>query len=166
MELKRQDLRFRVTTQEDAPYLTEWLSDPKILPWFPMTDAREIEDCVRILMGCAKIGAMFTVECNGEPCAMANLYIQPFQKLAHTCLFAIIVSEQMRGKGIGSALMEYLMDQAKNTFHIETLHLEVYEGNPAIHLYERLGFTTFGIQTRFVKEEGGYRGRILMQKKL
>ena len=78
------------------------------------------------------------------PCGMANLYIQPYRKLAHTCLFAIIVKEDMRGKGIGKAMLDYVMEHAKTRFNIEILHLEVYEGNPAKRLYERAGFTEFG----------------------
>ena len=72
----------------------------------------------------------------------------------------------MRGKGVGKALVEQLMKHAKEKFKIEILHLEVYEGNPAKRLYERLGFTPFGCQTRFIKEDGKYIAKIFMQKKL
>ncbi|MBI2810917.1 MAG: GNAT family N-acetyltransferase [Candidatus Melainabacteria bacterium] len=164
--MQESPLKIRLTQAEDAPYLMQWLTDPKILRWFPMYDAREIEDSVRIWIGYSKIEACLTAEWNSEPCGMANLYIQPYKKLAHTCLFAIIVKEEMRGKGIGGKLMEELMKRAKEKFKIETLHLEVYEGNPAKKLYERLGFTEFGRQSKFIKEDGKYLGKILMQKKL
>jgi RimJ/RimL family protein N-acetyltransferase len=162
----KEHLTFRLTRMEDAPFLTKWLSEPDILRWFPMIDAREIEDAVRIWISYSRIEASITAEWDGQPCAMANLYIQPYRKLAHTCLFAIIVKEEMRGKGIGKALLEYIMQHAKTRFHIEILHLEVYEGNPAKRLYERAGFTEFGCQTRFIKEDGKYIGKIFMQKKL
>jgi len=56
---------------------------------------------------------------------------------------------------------------AKERFKIEFLHLEVYEGNPAIRLYQRLGFEQYGFQRQFVKDEDGkYLGKILMQKYL
>lgn len=159
-------LSFRLTRLEDASYLQRWLSDPNILRWFPMFDAREIEDAVRIWIGYSRIESGITAEWNGEPIGMANLYIQPYKKLAHTCLFSIIVKEEMRGKGMGKALIEYLMKHAKEKFKIEILHLEVYEGNPAKHLYERVGFKEFGCQTRFIKEDGKYMAKIFMQKRL
>ncbi len=158
------DLNIRLTRVEDVPYLTQWLSDPAILRWFPMFDAREIEDAVKIWTSYARIEAGLTAEWQGVPCGMANLYIQPYKKLAHTCLFAIIVQENMRGKGIGSALLQRLMQHAKEKFHIEILHLEVYEGNPAKRLYERRGFKEFGAQTRFIKEQGKYLAKTFMQK--
>jgi RimJ/RimL family protein N-acetyltransferase len=157
---------FRLTSVEDAAHLLRWLSDPKIIRWFPMFDAREIEDSVRIWIGYSRIESGITAELNGEPVGMANLYIQPYKKLAHTCLFSIIVKEDMRGKGVGKALLEYLMKYAKEKFKIEILHLEVYEGNPAKRLYERVGFKEFGCQTRFIKEDGKYIGKIFMQKRL
>lgn len=166
MQHSSSPLGFRETLPEDAPPLTQWLSDPNILLWFPMCDAREIEDAVRIWISYAKIGAGITALWNQEPCGMANLYIQPYQKQAHTCLFSIIVKEEMRGKGIGKQLLEQLMKLAKEKFHIEILHLEVYEGNPARRLYERMGFKEFGCQTRFVKENGKYRAKFFLQRPL
>lgn len=159
-------LTFRLTRIEDTAHLLRWLSDPQILRWFPMFDAREIEDAVRIWIGYSRIESGITAEWNGEPVGMANLYIQPYKKLAHTCLFSIIVKEEMRGKGIGKALVEHLMKHAKEKFKIEILHLEVYEGNPAKRLYDRAGFKEFGCQTRFIKQDGKYIAKIFMQKKL
>jgi len=159
-------LHFRPTKLEDAPALTSWLSDPEILRWFPMFDMREIEDAVRIWVGYARLEAGITAEYNGEPVGMANLYIQPYKKLVHTCLFSIIVKSDLRGKGIGSALIEELLKLAKEKFHIEILHLEVYDGNPARRLYERAGFKEFGRQNKFIKENGKYIAKIFMQKKL
>lgn len=159
-------LTFRLTKDEDAPFLLQWLSDPKILRWFPMCDAREIEDAVRIWVGYSRIESGITALWDGVPCGMANLYIQPYKKQAHTCLFSIIVKDEMRGKGVGKGLMEHLMKHAKEKFKIEILHLEVYDGNPARHLYERLGFKEFGRQSHFIKEEGKYTAKIFMQKTL
>ncbi len=158
---------FRLSEQQDAPFLKKWLMDPDILFGFPMEGEKEVDDSVRVWMEYVEKKSGLTALWNGEPCGMALLYIQPFEKLAHTCLFSIIVSPEYRGRGIGTALLENLTDLAKKVFHIEILHLEVYEGNPARRLYERLGFIPFGKHTSFAKESDGmYRGKICMQKKL
>ncbi|MBS0619876.1 MAG: GNAT family N-acetyltransferase [Verrucomicrobia bacterium] len=159
-------ITFRPTNEEDAAPLTKWLTDPQILRWFPMIDAREIEDAVRIWIGYSRMEAGISVDWEGEVCGMANLYIQPFKKLAHTCLFSVIVKEEMRGKGVGGDLLTRLMQHAKEKFQIEILHLEVYEGNPAKNLYQRAGFKEYGRQEHFIKEEGKYLAKIFMQKDL
>lgn len=159
-------VQIRLTQPEDAAHLLKWLSDPEILRWFPMFDAREIEDATRIWIGYSKIEAGLTAEWDKEPCGMANLYIQPYKKLCHTCLFSIIVKEGMRGKGVGKVLIEHLKKLAKEKFKIEILHLEVYDGNPARRLYERTGFKEFGRQSRFIKENGKYTAKVFMQQYL
>ncbi len=157
---------FRPTSMEDASHLMQWLSDPAVLQGFPMIDMKEVEDAVRIWVSYSRIQAGLTVELNDEPCGMANLYIQPYKKLAHTCLFSIIIKEEYRGKGLGSTLLRNLMKLAKHRFGIEILHLEVYQGNPAKKIYERLGFKEFGSQSHFIKENGKYLSKIFMQKNL
>jgi putative acetyltransferase len=129
-------------------------------------DAREIDDSVRIWMGYSKFQSCFTAYIDGVPVGMSTLYLQPYQKFAHQCLFAIIVDEKYRNQGVGKALMEHMINAAKNQFKIEILHLEVYAGNPAIRLYERLGFKEFGRQPRFIKIDGEYIDKIMMQKEL
>lgn len=100
----------------------------------------------------------------GNPAALPLSYLQPYKKLAHQCEFGIIVSSECRNKGIGTKLIKSLMYLAKDHFKIELLQLQVYQDNPAIHLYERLGFTVFGRQTHWLKDDGVYIGRIFMER--
>lgn len=156
----------RLMIPDDAPFLKKWLLVPGILEWFPMCDEREIDDSIRIWMSYIKMEACFTATLDGEVAGVSILYLQPYQKFAHQCLFAIIVAEKFRGKGVGTELMNYMMKQAKEKKQIELLHLEVYEGNPAYRLYEKLGFQEYGRQPHFIKWEGKYFSKILMQKVL
>ncbi len=156
----------RPSDATDEKLLTQWLSQDGVLRWFPLTDLREIEDAARIWISYAQLGAVLTALYDGLPCGIANLYIQPFKKLSHQCLFAIIVDEAYRGKGVGTKLLSDLIDLAKNKFQIELLHLEVYEGNPAIGLYRKFGFTEYGKQEHFIKENGNYISKLFMQKRL
>jgi len=57
------------------------------------------------------------------------------------------------------------MHLAKDKFRIELLHLQVYAENPAVRLYQRLGFTEFGRQNQWIKEiDGTYTGRVFMER--
>lgn len=159
-------ITIRMAEDGDEKHLINWLLQPGVLKWFPLSNLKEIEDAARIWISYSKQHAVLTALWDGIPCGIANLYIQPFKKLAHQCLFAIIVDEAYRGKGVGTRLIEDLIDLAKNRFHLELLHLEVYEGNPAIGLYQKFGFQEYGVQKRFVKEDGVYLSKVLMQKVL
>ena len=150
----------------DQKLLVEWLLQPGVLVGFPLSDLREVEDAARLWVSYAKRGAVLTALSDGTPCGIAVLYLHPHQKLAHQCLFAIIVDERHRNKGVGRKLLEALIELGRTQFHLELLHLEVYEDNPAIHLYERMGFERYGFQRHFVKDNGRYIGKIMMQRRL
>lgn len=156
----------RFGEDSDQKYLIEWLLQPGVLDGFPLFDLREIEDAARIWLSYAKHHAVLTALWDGIPCGIANLYLQPYEKMAHQCLFAIIVDEKYRGKGIGAKLLRELMALAKERFKLEFVHLEVYRGNPAIDLYRRLGFKEYGVHRKFMKSNGQYIDKILMQKYL
>jgi len=163
-----EDLKIRFATPEDKKHLVKWwLEEKEILKWFPMSNEREVEDAANICMSYSKVKAVLIAEYQNEVCGIANLYLQMYQKFAHHALFAVIVSKNKRGKGIGTVLMEELLALAKERFNLKMLNLEVYDGNPAISLYQRLGFEKCGYQKNFIKEpDGTYLGKILMQKKL
>lgn len=160
-------IKIRKTKPEEKELLVQWLSDPETLQWFPMINRQEIEDAARIWISYIQYGAVLTALYQGIPCGVANLYLQPFKKLAHQCLFAIVVDKDYRGKGVGTVLLTELMRLGKETFHLKYLHLEVYENNPAVSLYTKLGFKKFGVQPHFIKtKEHTYLGKLLMQKEL
>jgi ribosomal protein S18 acetylase RimI-like enzyme len=161
------ELIIRFSEMSDAKYMIKWLDDEKILHWFPMSTKAEIEDSVNVCMGYVKYKAILTAEYKKVPCGIACLYLQGFKKFAHQCLFVIVLDQQYRQKGIGTELMKELMVLAKERFGIEILHLEVYDTNPAVSFYEKLGFVKYGYQKNFVKEkDGSYLGKILMEKRL
>lgn len=166
MSKRPEALTIRPSVEEDLVYLKTWFSHASISIGFPMQGDKEVEDALQSWKSYLKLNMGLTALWEGIPCGMAVLYVQSFKKLAHTCLFSIVVSEEKRGCGVGSALLGDLIELAKTSFHIEILHLEVFEGNPAIHLYEKMGFQVYGTQTHFSFEEGKYRSKIFMQKKL
>jgi len=158
----------RLSQPTDREPLISWFMEGDTLDGFPMQELPEVTDAVKLWMDfVAYLRCGITAEVNGEPCGMAVLYLQYLQKLRHTCLFGIIVREDMRGRGIGALLIQELMEKAKNVFHIEILCLEVYEGNPAQRLYKKMGFTVFGVQNAFLLDaQGNYKQKICMQRPL
>lgn len=64
----------------------------------------------------------------------------------------ITIAPTYRGKGLGTALLQGLLDEGQDTGRSVSIHVE--RNNPARHLYDRLGFKPAG-------ENGVY---ILMEK--
>ncbi|WP_153723037.1 GNAT family N-acetyltransferase [Sporosarcina cascadiensis] len=54
-------------------------------------------------------------------------------------IYELFVREEFRGKGISKRLMSVAIDRLKETGYPE-IRLSAFEGNPAIRLYEKMGF--------------------------
>jgi ribosomal protein S18 acetylase RimI-like enzyme len=59
----------------------------------------------------------------------------------------IALSPQFRGQGIGTALLKHLLEAAKHLH--PAISLSVSPNNPAIRLYERLGFVMVDIRNEY-----------------
>jgi RimJ/RimL family protein N-acetyltransferase len=163
-ELPGLDIRYTYVT--DTPYLRDWLLKPDVQKWFPVSEEREIEDAVQCWIGFSRYSSSITATLNGIPCGIGTLFLMPYRKVAHHCLFKLVVDPKCQRKGIGSSLLKNLKHLAKNYFHLELIHIEVFEGNPVASLLLKHDFHEFVRQERFVKDKGGYRSRILFESYL
>lgn len=156
----------RISELSDGEMFKHLLQQPDVLEYFPMYDLREIEDAVRVWEIFCKKQASLTSVVDDTPCGLAFLNLQGYKKFAHQCLITIIVDEAYRNRGIGTKLLAELFKLSKETFQLEMIHLEVYQTNPAINLYRRLGFTEFGCHPKFIREPDRYIDKIFMQRDL
>ncbi len=155
------DIRYTYVT--DTPYLRDWLHNPEVQKWFPVSEEREIEDAIQCWIGFSRYSSSLTATLNGTPCGIGTLFLMPYRKVAHHCLFKLVVNPKQQRKGIGSSLLKNLKHLAKNYFHLDLIHIEVFEGNPFIGLLQKFDFHEFARQERFVKDQDGYKGRVLFE---
>lgn len=85
---------------------------------------------------------------------IGNAYIHsnPRERIQHKAEIAISVLQSHWNKGVGSRLMETILDFAKSTPFMETIYLEVATTNAAaIRLYQKFGFETYGVNKKAIK---------------
>ena len=63
-------------------------------------------------------------------------------------------------RGVGATLLSALLRAARGT--VEQVTLTVVQGSAAIALYERFGFTRYGLEPRALKSPAGYADAVLM----
>ena len=81
-------------------------------------------------------------------------------------LVGMMVRERSRGRGLGGALLDALIAEARAA-GLELLTLTVTEGNDsAIRLYERAGFVRFGLLHNAIKVGEHYHAKVYMAKSL
>lgn len=88
-------------------------------------------------------------------------------KLCHRATIGIALIKEVWGMGIGTLLMNEIIDTAKRIGY-EQLELEVAaENKKAIRLYEKFGFKKYGVRNNAFKLKSGlYYSEILMLKEL
>ncbi len=159
-------LDIRYTYLTDGPQLRDWLHHPDVQKWFPVSLEKEIDDAVQCWTGFSRFSSSLTATLNGVPCGIGTLFLMPYRKVAHHCLFKIVVDPVHQRRGIGTALLRNLKHLAKNYFHLELMHIEIFEGNPILHLLKKFDFHEFARQANFVKDGDQYLARVLMESYL
>ncbi|MFS0671788.1 N-acetyltransferase family protein [Ornithinibacillus sp. 179-J 7C1 HS] len=89
---------------------------------------------------------------------MVSLVPETKLKLKHKAnIFAMYVTPDYRGKGIGKALLEAAINQAKQIEGLIKINLAVVSINyGAKALYKQMGFETFGIDEKAIKIRNVY----------
>jgi putative acetyltransferase len=95
---------------------------------------------------------------DGELVAMGsiNLFTKQHRR-KHAGYVGLAVHDKWQSKGIGTALMEALIDLAENWLNLTRLELTVFVDNEAaIKLYKKLGFEIEGTHRKFAFRDGEY----------
>lgn len=109
---------------------------------------------------------ILVAELAGELIATANLSVR--NPLAHPRLgeIGVAVVKKYWGYGIGSSLIDSLLDFAEQT-SVESLTLEVLASNHrAIHLYQKFGFREVGRSSQRINQDDKYYDTLVMEKPL
>lgn len=86
-----------------------------------------------------------------------------YKERHHATVLGMYVVPDCCGRGIGLALMRDLLERARALPALEQLELTVTDGNQrAQRLYERLGFTVYGVLPRAIRVQGRDYAKVLM----
>jgi putative acetyltransferase len=95
---------------------------------------------------------------NNEVVGNLGLHTSPNRpRRRHVGQIGMAVRDDWQGKGVGTALMQAVIDLADNWLNLRRLELEVFVDNaPAIRLYEKCGFTIEGTLVDFAFRDRQY----------
>lgn len=110
-----------------------------------------------------KNSVFFVAECEGNIVGHAFLDPLSTQSLQHVAELNIVVHKGWQEKGIGTQLMDKLIEWAKHSSTIEKIELNVRASNTkAISLYKKKGFLEEGRLKKRVKLKDRYLDDIIM----
>jgi putative acetyltransferase len=100
---------------------------------------------------------ILVAEVKGEVVGNAGLHAAGRARRRHAGGIGMSVRDDWHGRGIGSALLQAIIDIADNWLNYQRLELTVYTDNaPAIALYRKFGFEIEGTHRRYAFRDGKY----------
>lgn len=92
-------------------------------------------------------GHRLVAEVDGRVIGMITIFVNSKPRMAHSAGLGMSVHPDYWGMGIGSRLMEAILDVADNWLNLKRVELDVNTDNPAgVRLYEKFGFEIEGIK--------------------
>jgi hypothetical protein len=73
----------------------------------------------------------------------------------------LYIGPEHQGQGLGEAALQALCDHGFNVLNLNSIWGEAFDGNPAIKMFERVGFKPEGRRRQFYFREGRYIDAIL-----
>lgn len=145
------DDRFFLTTAEEA---NEWLTIEK--------QQERIENCRQ-----DNSKLLLVTDVRGQIVSISDIECGPRKRRRHIGQIGISILPQYRRIGLGTAILQVMVEWATAHPHIEKLALGVWASNePAIQLYQKLGFIAEGRKVRDVKYANGYYDDCLLMYKM
>lgn len=137
------DAAFTSTFEERAGKPVEW--------W-----TRRLQDPTTVTLGAFDISESL----------IGTLRLEAYQRVRERHkiqLTAMYVMRDHAGKGVGRRLLDAALAETRKLSGIELINLTVTADNlPAVRLYSKLGFQTFGRETRAVKSPNAYLDKLHM----
>ena len=112
----------------------------------------------------SKNGPVYYAIVDDQVVGWCDVYPEENPRQSHRGGLGMALLPAYRGKGIGSMLLEKIIEHAKS-FGLEKIELQVYTANvSAIALYKKFGFEQEGLIKKYRKLDGQYFDCLAMGK--
>jgi RimJ/RimL family protein N-acetyltransferase len=110
-------------------------------------------------------GLIIVAQDNMHVVGFATLARGRLEKNKHRADLGIVILKEFRGMGIGTTMMNHMIEWAEKQEGLEKISLTVFSTNKAaINLYRKFGFKIEGVSKKQYKIEGKYVDDITMGK--
>ena len=131
---------------------------------FGSTYIAEVEKPLVFFKNCLSSSTVFGAYYKNKIIGLATLTQENGIKFSHKAsISSVFIEPEFQQKGVASILLSAIIEYSEK--YVEQILLTVADDNkPAIHLYKKFGFETYGIETQAMKVNGQYTDEILMKR--
>ncbi len=151
-----ENLKIRATNSGDLEDIYEIMSCPGVVRNTMQLPYVSIDERRKWLEGLGPDDHMLVAELDGKVIGNMGLHCRR-GRLAHMGHIGMSVHDDYQGQGIGTALMEAVVDMADNWLNLKRLELDVYIDNePGVRLYKKFGFEIEGTRKSLAFRDGEF----------
>lgn len=153
----RAAIRIRAAEPEDGEAIAGVWNEPEAVAGTMQLPYRSVEHRRQRLAQLQPDSHTLVAEVEGRVVGLATLTQASQARRRHTGYVGMAVHDDFHGQGVGTALLEALMDLADNWLALKRVELQVYTDNAAaIRLYEKFGFVIEGTSKDYAFGSGRY----------
>jgi RimJ/RimL family protein N-acetyltransferase len=162
--LEGEKVRLRPVRDDDLAFLHAIANDPDLRGWLrferPMTESEERAWMAHLH---DDEGRVWLIEARASGQRVGVLSLLEWSHVARIAELGVTLGAATdRGAGYGGEACRLALRHAFEDMDLQRVHLNVYEDNPAVRLYRRLGFREEGRLRRHTYKRGAYRDVLLM----
>ena len=158
-------LEIRPFRREDVPDLYHIYCHPRVDQTTMQLPSIELSQLAEKLSDDSPLRYRFVAVADGVVAGLSSIHRDQNPRMNHTAGLGMMVHPDYWGLGIGSRLMEALLDITDNWLALKRLDLEVNTDNPAAtHLYQRFGFEIEGTKRFHVYGAGRWANSFFMSR--
>ncbi|OJU72605.1 MAG: GNAT family N-acetyltransferase [Acinetobacter sp. 39-4] len=130
---------------------------------FGSTYSIEVVKPLSFFERCLSSSTIFGIYHKDRIIGLATLTRETATKLSHKAyLSSVFIEPEFQGLGIANRLLTTVIEHSKQ--YLEQILLIVADDNqPAIKLYKKFGFQTYGVESKALKNNAEYTDEILMK---
>lgn len=131
---------------------------------FGSTYEAEVDRPLVFFENCLSSSTVFGAYHHNQIIGLATLIQETGTKFSHKAtLSSVFIEPEFQQKGVASRLLSGVIEHSKH--HVEQILLTVADDNePAILLYKKFGFQTYGVDIKAMKDNGKYIDEALMKR--
>jgi len=151
------DITIRRAEPADADSLWKCFTSPKVVHGTLQLPYRSVESVRERLAKSEEDFFSLVAVVDGEVVGSISLQAATRPRLRHKGEIGMMVRDDWQGKGVGSAMMQAVIDLADKWLNLTRIELTVYTDNePAVALYRKFGFEIEGTLRKFAFRDGEF----------
>lgn len=156
-------LSLRRLDSSDADITFAWRNNPDVYKWCRQNDVLHYDNHLNWMHSqCQdKSISMYSIIDAGSEEMVGVCGLTSIDLVNRRAEFSLYIGPEHQGQGFGEAALRELVAKGFNAYGLNSIWGEAFDGNPAIKMFERVGFKREGVRREFYFREGKFVDAIL-----